>query len=632
MTPRVQLTGRDDLGTIQTPATGLMVYNLAGANGGTNAVFAGFYFFDGTKWQRIISQQPDATVEFNTSDPNSGTPTFTPNVPASSDYVYVSNLDGKQWTWNGTSYITYSTPSITPWYLGGGVNDAAGNKTSAIYRTGGLGLGTAATIDNSALLDVNSTSKGLLPPRMTKAQRDAIVSPAMGLLVYCTNCSSSGGGCLVQNNGTPAVPSWECVGASSSSSSSSTVTAVCNGFVTGSYIRNASVSGTYTVTITNNSLSALTLAFASSDLVLSGVTGLSVGATVTVSPASASLNPGATQVVTYTISGTPTSAGTLTGTWSKLTLGCSSTKTVSNPLPIFSCTNATITSTNYALTSGASYSGTITVPYTVSVGGDAYPSQTITLNGLSFTRNAGTYTAPSGTVTYTISGSYSGVNNTSFTITTDSYAGACSMIIFDAIRGALSQAGCTSCATYDAAMQDSWISITASEYAQLANISMSGKYVASDSYLSQTPFSTYGQYYSATQGTGQSLVPAYNYIYAFQYKPGGTAATINTLGLKLKMGTAQNAGYSDIGASMPSSPNTSSYVNYYFVLKRPSIGSTGTGNKYIGFYDGGNARVGTSTGGNCYAKSGDNNNFLGILDGSFSNIFLQVLATSSKQW
>ena len=41
--------------------------------------------------------------------------------------------------------------------------------------------------DNSAMLDVNSTSKGILVPRMTSAQRTAIAGPATGLLVYQTD-------------------------------------------------------------------------------------------------------------------------------------------------------------------------------------------------------------------------------------------------------------------------------------------------------------------------------------------------------------------------------------------------------------------------------------------------------------
>ena len=44
--------------------------------------------------------------------------------------------------------------------------------------------------DNSAMLDVKSTIRGLLPPRMTTAQRDAIVSPVAGLQIFntTTNC------------------------------------------------------------------------------------------------------------------------------------------------------------------------------------------------------------------------------------------------------------------------------------------------------------------------------------------------------------------------------------------------------------------------------------------------------------
>lgn len=48
-----------------------------------------------------------------------------------------------------------------------------------------VGIGTT-TPNSSALLDITSTTKGLLMPRMTTAQRNAIVSPADGLLIYNT--------------------------------------------------------------------------------------------------------------------------------------------------------------------------------------------------------------------------------------------------------------------------------------------------------------------------------------------------------------------------------------------------------------------------------------------------------------
>ena len=51
-----------------------------------------------------------------------------------------------------------------------------------------VGIGTA-TPAASAQLDVSSTTKGFLPPRMSAAQRAAIATPAEGLLVYQTNGS-----------------------------------------------------------------------------------------------------------------------------------------------------------------------------------------------------------------------------------------------------------------------------------------------------------------------------------------------------------------------------------------------------------------------------------------------------------
>lgn len=51
-----------------------------------------------------------------------------------------------------------------------------------------VGINTdGATPDNSAMLDIKSTNKGLLIPRMTTAQRDVITSPAAGLMIYNTS-------------------------------------------------------------------------------------------------------------------------------------------------------------------------------------------------------------------------------------------------------------------------------------------------------------------------------------------------------------------------------------------------------------------------------------------------------------
>lgn len=48
-----------------------------------------------------------------------------------------------------------------------------------------IGIGTD-TPNASAILDISTTTKGFLPPRMTTTQRDAIASPAAGLVIYNT--------------------------------------------------------------------------------------------------------------------------------------------------------------------------------------------------------------------------------------------------------------------------------------------------------------------------------------------------------------------------------------------------------------------------------------------------------------
>jgi hypothetical protein len=59
------------------------------------------------------------------------------------------------------------------------------------FSQNGISVNTKGTAaDNSAILDISSTSHGLLIPRMTTMQRDAIASPATSLLIFntTTNC------------------------------------------------------------------------------------------------------------------------------------------------------------------------------------------------------------------------------------------------------------------------------------------------------------------------------------------------------------------------------------------------------------------------------------------------------------
>jgi hypothetical protein len=62
--------------------------------------------------------------------------------------------------------------------------------------------------DGSAMLDVSSTVKGMLAPRMTQAQRNGILNPAAGLMIFQTDGVAG----LYYNSGTPYIPIWLLVG------------------------------------------------------------------------------------------------------------------------------------------------------------------------------------------------------------------------------------------------------------------------------------------------------------------------------------------------------------------------------------------------------------------------------------
>lgn len=76
-----------------------------------------------------------------------------------------------------------------------GTNGAAGaspftlDGSNAVFTTGSVGIGVDPP-STTAVLDVASTTQGLLAPRMTTAQRVAIATPANGLIVYDTQLAS----------------------------------------------------------------------------------------------------------------------------------------------------------------------------------------------------------------------------------------------------------------------------------------------------------------------------------------------------------------------------------------------------------------------------------------------------------
>ncbi len=58
-----------------------------------------------------------------------------------------------------------------------------GSEAARFDTVQSLGIGTTS-INASAKVQIDSTTKGFLPPRMTTTQKNAIASPAAGLVVY----------------------------------------------------------------------------------------------------------------------------------------------------------------------------------------------------------------------------------------------------------------------------------------------------------------------------------------------------------------------------------------------------------------------------------------------------------------
>ena len=109
-----------------------------------------------------------------------------------------------------------------------------------------VGIGTT-TPNNSALLDLTSTTMGMLVPRMTTAQRVAIVSPATGLLVYDTNLQQ-----FWYFNGTV----WTAIAGGGGSCYTLQQSYDCGGAGAG---RNIVISGTNNVNITNANAASIGL-------------------------------------------------------------------------------------------------------------------------------------------------------------------------------------------------------------------------------------------------------------------------------------------------------------------------------------------------------------------------------------
>jgi hypothetical protein len=111
---------------------------------------------------------------------------------------------GTAMTWNSAGSMNLQIGGNDAYSLNASVGHIwrtalSGGAAVARLDTGGsLSIGNAANAANaSSILDLTSTTKGFLPPRMTGAQAEAIATPATGLMVYANN----GNGATITSTG-----------------------------------------------------------------------------------------------------------------------------------------------------------------------------------------------------------------------------------------------------------------------------------------------------------------------------------------------------------------------------------------------------------------------------------------------
>ncbi len=164
-------------------------YKLEAAIGGSSGGYAYYGWVDNTNTLLAggsIGVVMKAGAAYTDAPQDKAIVYFTPTVNTTV-YLRVFSLSGTLTAYTPNAAAAYSSTwaniaqigssaIINPWILSG---------TNTYNTTGNVGIGTA-TPNASALLDLTSTTKAFLPPRMTTAQRNAISPVTAGLVIYNT--------------------------------------------------------------------------------------------------------------------------------------------------------------------------------------------------------------------------------------------------------------------------------------------------------------------------------------------------------------------------------------------------------------------------------------------------------------
>ncbi|MGB1296161.1 MAG: hypothetical protein ACPG6V_11835 [Flavobacteriales bacterium] len=156
--PRVALTGSDDVTTIATPTTSLLIYNTSTANTGTaTEVETGFYFFDGTQWVKLkAGNEPDINYIDYSEGATINTPIYfshkTTKGNGGGNNVFIGQNTGTNNTGSRVNALgPLAAESNTQGEVNAFGNEAARNNSG--YNVNAFGYRTAVTNNQN---DVNA--------------------------------------------------------------------------------------------------------------------------------------------------------------------------------------------------------------------------------------------------------------------------------------------------------------------------------------------------------------------------------------------------------------------------------------------------------------------------------------------
>lgn len=144
----------------------------------------------------------DATIEFSVNaDPNLVGTTFNPNTPELDTKIYVSTVDGSQWTWNGSAYIIYTPPF---WSKAGNAGTTPGthfigttDNKGLMFKTNNIQSGYINLIRSSTsfgyeslLNNANSYNTGF-GYQALKLNSSGVSNSSLGYLALGNNTSGS---------------------------------------------------------------------------------------------------------------------------------------------------------------------------------------------------------------------------------------------------------------------------------------------------------------------------------------------------------------------------------------------------------------------------------------------------------